>query len=109
MAFEPPVAESALESLSTIAGDTVEIVGPTTTSAYGRSGDDLQRLAADYRIDFVLNGRSLTAGAAPYLLAELIRVSDGAHVWVRPYESLADRRHVGREIGRQVAEALTLP
>jgi DNA-binding winged helix-turn-helix (wHTH) protein/TolB-like protein len=109
MAFEAPVAESALESLSTIAGDTVEIVGPTTTSAYRGSGADIRRLAADYRVDFVLNGRPLGAGAESRLLAELIRVSDGTHVWVRPYEDLADRRRVGREIAREVARALTLP
>jgi DNA-binding winged helix-turn-helix (wHTH) protein/TolB-like protein len=109
MPFESPAAESALEILSTIAGDTVEIVGPTTTSAYRGSADDLRRLAADYRIDFVLNGRSLTRDTAPYLLAELIRASDGAHVWVRPFGDLNDRRGVGLEIGRQVATALALP
>jgi DNA-binding winged helix-turn-helix (wHTH) protein/TolB-like protein len=109
MPFEPPVAESTLENLSAIAGKTVEIVGPTTTSAYGGSNDDIRRLAADYRIDFVVNGRSLRAGAEPYLLAELIRVSDGAHIWVRPYKDLGDRPGVGQEIARQVAQALALP
>ena len=109
MAFEAPVAESALENLSTIAGQAVEIVGPTTTSAYNGSDNGIRRLAADYRLDFVLNGRSLGAGAEPYLLAELIRVSDGAHVWVRPYKDLGDRLGVGQEIAREVARALALP
>ena len=59
-------------------------------------------------MDYVLNGRTLDGGGGPYLLAELIRASDGAHVWVRPYENLADGRRVGREISRQVARVLQL-
>jgi TolB-like protein len=42
------------------------------------------------------------------LLAELIRVSDGVHVWVRPYDDLSDGRRLGREISENVARVLQL-
>ena len=108
MPFEPPIAERILEDLSTIAGDAVALVGPTTTSSYSGSDTALQRLAADYRIDYVVNARPLGSGGRPPVLAELIRVSDGAHIWVRSYDDLADGRRIGQEISRQVAQVLKL-
>ena len=108
MPFQAPVAEWVLEDLSRLAGDSAGIVGPTTTSAYTASDAGVRRLAADYRVDFVLNGRFLDADGRR-LLIELIRVSDGVHVWVRPYDDLADSRRVGRDISHHVARVLELP
>jgi TolB-like protein len=68
----------------------------------------VRRLAADYRVDYVLNGRPLD-GDGRRLLIELIRVSDGVHVWVRPYDDLADSRGIGRDISRHIARVLELP
>ena len=65
-------------------------------------------MAADYRIDYIVNARDLGADRGHGLLAELIRVSDGVHVWVRPYEDLSDGRRLGREIGENVARVLQL-
>ena len=108
MPLQSSIAEWVLDDLSTIAGDSAGIVGPTTTSAYAGSDLDLRRLAADYRIDYIVNGRDLKAGGGPHMLAELIRVSDGVHVWVRPYDDLSDSRRVGQEISRHVARVLQL-
>ena len=108
MPFQSSIAEWVLEDLSTIAGDSAAIVGPTTTSSYAGSDLDLRRLAADYGVDYIVNGRELKASGGPRMLAELIRVSDGVHVWVRPYEDLSDGRRVGQEISRHVARVLQL-
>ncbi|MGH9239993.1 MAG: winged helix-turn-helix domain-containing protein [Vicinamibacterales bacterium] len=108
MPFEASIAEWVVAELSTSAGDSVGVVGPTTTAAYGRSNADLRRLAADYRIDYIVNARDLGADRGPGLLAELIRVSDGVHVWVRPYDDLSDGRRLGREIGDNVVRVLKL-
>jgi DNA-binding winged helix-turn-helix (wHTH) protein len=109
MPFEPPTAEWVLEGLSQIAGQSGGLVGPTTTSAYAGSDAGLKRLASDYRVDYIVNGRSLGANGATPLLVEVIRVSDGVHVWVRRYDSLADRRRIGEEISHHIAEVLDLP
>jgi DNA-binding winged helix-turn-helix (wHTH) protein/TolB-like protein len=108
MPFQPPIAERILADLSTIAGASVGLVGPTTTSAYAGSDADLRRLAADYRVDYVINGRPIGSDGRPRVLAELIRVSDGVHVWVRPYEELEDGRRVAEDITRNVARVLKL-
>jgi DNA-binding winged helix-turn-helix (wHTH) protein len=107
MPFDAPVGERILEDLMATAGGAVALVGPTTTSAYAASDADIHRLAVAYRLDYVVNGRRLGASGRP-VLAELIRVSDGAHVWVRPYDDLSDARGVGQEISRHVARVLEL-
>jgi DNA-binding winged helix-turn-helix (wHTH) protein/TolB-like protein len=109
MPFQAPIAEWILQDLSAIGGASVGLVGPTTTAAYAGSDANLRRLANDYRLDFIVNGRVLGQAGAPRMLAELIRVSDGVHVWVRPYDDLTDGRRVGREISQDVARVLELP
>jgi TolB-like protein len=109
MPFQAPIAEWILQDLSAIGGASVGLVGPTTTAAYAGSDANLRRLANDYRLDYIVNGRVLGQAGAPRMLAELIRVSDGVHVWVRPYDDLTDGRRVGREISQDVARVLELP
>ena len=109
MPFDPPIAEWVLEHLSQLTGQSAGIVGPATTSAYAGADDGLRRLAADYRVDYIVNGRHVAHNGDTHLLVEVIRVSDGVHVWVRPYDDLADRRRIGEEISRNVARVLRLP
>jgi TolB-like protein len=108
MPFEAPIAEWVLDHLSQIADRSVGIIGPTTTSAYPASEGGLRRLAADYRVDYIVNGRQVEADGDMRLLVEVIRVSDGVHVWVRRYDDLADRRRIGEDISRHVAGVLKL-
>jgi DNA-binding winged helix-turn-helix (wHTH) protein/TolB-like protein len=109
MPFEPPIAEWVLDRLSQIAGPSAGIVGPTTTSAYAASDSGLRRLATDYRVDYIVNGRPVGADGKNRLLVELIRVSDGVHVWVRRYDDVADGRGIGEDISGHVAAVLKLP
>ena len=103
-----PIAEWVLEDLATIAGPSAAIVGPTTTTAYGSSDEGLRRLADDYHLQYIVNGRFLDGKTGPRMLGELIRVSDGAHVWVRSYDDLSDGQRIGEEISRNVARELKL-
>jgi DNA-binding winged helix-turn-helix (wHTH) protein/TolB-like protein len=108
MPFEAPIAEWVLDRLSQLAGQSAGIIGPTTTTAYAASDDGLRRLATDYRVDYIVNGRPVEADGKTLLLVEVIRVADGVHVWVRRYDDLADRRRIGEDISRHVAAALEL-
>jgi DNA-binding winged helix-turn-helix (wHTH) protein/TolB-like protein len=108
MPFESRIAEQLRQDLSALAGRAVGLVGPTTTSAYAEGDAGVRRLAADYRLDYVINARPLASGGGRRVLAELIRVSDGVHVWVKPYEDLSDGRRIGQEISANVARVLKL-
>jgi DNA-binding winged helix-turn-helix (wHTH) protein/TolB-like protein len=115
MPFEPPgsddpngIAERILEELTAAAGARLSLIGPTSTVAYARSDASLQDLAADYRLDYLVNGRFLGADRGGGVLAELIRASDGAHVWVRSYDDLGDERGIALEISTAVARELSV-
>ncbi len=89
-------------------GSDVGIVGPTTTSAYQASDVTMDRLADEYGLEFLVNGRFIVTEDGAVMFAELIRVSDGVHVWVKPYDDLSKGRRIGLEISANVARELGL-
>jgi len=96
------IAESILEDLMSRVGGRVELIGPTSTRGYRDDGASLKRLAEEHQLDFIVNGRFVDDLSGTSMLAELIRVPDGAHVWVKRYRTLDDSRGIGREIGDNV-------
>jgi DNA-binding winged helix-turn-helix (wHTH) protein/TolB-like protein len=102
----PPIAEWILEGLDLAAGEAVAIIGPTSTSAYAGTAEDIARLVSEHDVQYVLNGRFLDPDGEPRMLAELIRVSDGVHVWVRSFDRPQNGRGLGLRIGRETAAAL---
>ncbi len=103
-----PIAEWILEDLTARVGSDVGIVGPTTTSAYQASDVTMDRLADEYGLEFLVNGRFIVTEDGAVMFAELIRVSDGVHVWVKPYDDLSKGRRIGLEISANVARELGL-
>jgi len=94
------IGEQVLADLANRRPDAA-IVGPRTTEPLRARGLSLPEIAATLDVAYVLNARHLDAeppGAPPLLLVELIRTSDGKHVWVRRYEQLADWRPIASEI-----------
>jgi TolB-like protein len=104
-----PIAEWILEDLTAVAGSSAGIVGPTTTAAYEGTDAGLRKLADSYDLQYIVNGRFIDTENGPRMLAELIRVSDGSHLWVRPYHNQKGGRQIGLEISRNVARVLELP
>jgi DNA-binding winged helix-turn-helix (wHTH) protein/TolB-like protein len=102
----PSIAEWVLQRLDERGGERLAIVGPTSTAAY--ADGPLQQLAADYDLAWLINGRFLTGESGPRMLGEVIRASDGAHVWVHAYTDLTDGRAVGEDIGDAALTVLGL-
>jgi len=94
MPFQPAAPSNAfagndaavqlVEALTNADGQPYEVVGPTNTEAY--SNGTLRQLIQDFNIDYILNGRFTNTEGRNRLLAEVIRATDGAHVWVRYFE-----------------------
>lgn len=113
MPFHPPTASGSSDSIDDVilqgfSGARAAFVGPTTTGRYEATAAGLRRLAEDFGLDYVLNGRFGQAAGEPRLLAELIRTSDGAQVWTGRYDDLSDSGRIGREISEQVVRVLGL-
>lgn len=99
MPFEPAGARSALargndlaESLVARLVELVEldldVIGPTTTSAF-EPGEGLTAWMKDAGIDYLINGRETSSEGEERVLVEIIRGGDGAHVWTRYLDDFA--------------------
>ena len=102
--FGNDIALRLVESLSNGRNERFEVIGPTTTDSYPRG--QLRQLIKDYRVDFVLNGKFSAAGDTSRLLAEIIRTTDGAHIWVQYFESSIDFNMISGTITRGLEQAL---
>jgi len=103
-----PLADRILAELTSRAGERARIVGPTTTRSYSGSAASITELARAYELDYIVNGRFLDDEHGARMLAELIRTSDGAHVWVQSYRSIDDADRIGEEIAAAVLARLDL-
>jgi DNA-binding winged helix-turn-helix (wHTH) protein/TolB-like protein len=105
---QPPtgIAEAVLEQLMAAAGPAAEIVGPTTTAAYTGPDANMHRLAEEHDLEFIVNGRFINDAHSSRMLAELIRASDGAHVWVKSYQHVSDGHRIGQEVADSVQRLL---
>lgn len=96
------VAGELLASLPERLAGLAGVIGPTTTEAYADRPDPAAVLAAERGVAYVVNGRLLATAEGPRLLVEVIRTSDGVHVWVRRYPLDAP----AAEVAGAVAEGL---
>lgn len=90
--------------------EVLEVVGPRSTARYASFPfPDLDALASELEIDFVLNARPLEDGDEHDLIVELIRLRDGAHPFARYYDDDQSWRDVGASVLDEVVDALGLP
>jgi len=103
------IAEELLLLLSRVESPSPPgFIGPTTTTAYAKFPDPVRRLGAELGVDYVINGRFLAEGETTRLLAELIRVEDGVHVWVESFPDLGAWKAIADTIARNVIATLHL-
>ena len=62
----------------------ITVVGPTTTSNFTK--ENFRSSLSQYQIDYVINGKFLVIDNSNKLLVEIIRTSDGKHIWVKSVE-----------------------
>jgi hypothetical protein len=76
------IAELLLERLGGLGPDRLGVIGPTTTAAYGEGLRQVAELIDDLGVDYVISGRYSDDSS---LLVEIIRGSDGVHLWVERF------------------------
>ena len=91
------IALKLLEMFEDDFGKTIDVVGPTTTSQYSEPGQ-LKKLIEQTKPELIVNGRYVESADANYMLAEIIRAEDGAHVWVKRYLPSSDVTIITQQI-----------
>jgi len=99
------VADHLLSRL--VHADGLRIVGPTTTDAYIDKPNAIELIRANEpMISYIINARFIADDAEPRMLAELIRTSDGAHVWVQEFRDFSSPKSMAATIADAVEERL---
>ncbi len=103
--FADGLSEEILNSLARI--DTMQVVGRTSSFRFKGKTEDLRAIGAKLNVASVLEGSVRRGQDTMRVTAQLIRVSDGTHIWSESYDrAAADTLAVQLDIAEHVAEAL---
>jgi DNA-binding winged helix-turn-helix (wHTH) protein/TolB-like protein len=95
------IAELLLDSFAGEFGNSVDLIGPSTTAEFSEM-ENLSQLISTIRPKLIVNGRFVQSSSGDFLLAEIIRASDGAHIWVRRYTADASDSEIVDHIKREL-------
>ena len=87
------------------------VFGPASTAGRAALGEDALEVGRRLEADMVLVGREVERGSSTLLVAELLRVDDGALLWSGEYDVGEEGalRSAQTRIGTEVTEVLDLP
>jgi TolB-like protein len=103
--FADGLSEEILNSLSRI--DGMQVVGRTSSFQFKGKDEDLRVIGESLGVATLLEGSVRREGARARITAQLIRASDGTHLWSQTYDrTLQDTLAVQLDIAEQVAAAL---
>ena len=103
--FSDGLSEEILNSLARI--DGLQVVGRTSSFQFKGKNDDLREVGARLGVATVLEGSVRRAADRARITAQLVRVTDGFHLWSATYDrTLTDVLAVQLDIAEQVAGAM---
>jgi len=103
--FSDGLAEEILNALSHIEG--LRVTGRTSSFSFKGRNDDLRAIGQKLNVGAVLEGSVRKDGNRIRVTAQVVKVSDGFHMWSETYDrELSGIFAVQDDIARSVAEAL---
>jgi TolB-like protein len=103
--FADGLSEEILNSLTRI--DGMQVAGRTSSFRFKGASEDLRRIGAQLGVASVLEGSVRRGRGVMRITAQLVRVSDGIHVWSQTYDRAPDDTlAVQLDIAEHVAGAL---
>ena len=103
--FSDGLAEELLNSLTRI--DGLKVAARTTSFQYKDRTGDVSEIARHLRVAHILEGSVRRSGSRVRITAQLIKASDGYHLWSESYDrELQDIFEVQSDIAGRIAEKL---
>src|SRR5262245_4476907 len=103
--FSDGIAEEIINALAQLEG--LQIAGRTSSFAFKGGKGDLRDIGHKLSVAHVLEGSVRTSGKSVRITAQLIKVSDGFHLWSQTFDrDVTDIFAVQDEIARAVVAAL---
>ena len=105
--FSDGLAEEIINLLAQVSG--LNVIARTSAFAFKGQNTDIRKIAETLGVTSVLEGSVRRAGIRLRVTAQLIRASDGIHLWSQRYDrEMTDVFAVQDEISAAIAEALQL-
>ena len=105
--FSDGLSEEILNSLARI--DSLHVVSRTSSFQFKGKAEDLRAIGQKLGVANMLEGSVRREGERARITAQLIRASDGIHLWSQTYDrTLRDTLAVQLDIAEQVAGALNI-
>ncbi len=103
--FSDGLSEELIDHLAH--NPALKVIARTSSFAFKGKNEDMRTIAGALGVAHLLEGSVRKAGTAMRITAQLIRASDGAHLWSETYDrKLSDVFKVQDEIAATVASAL---
>jgi TolB-like protein/Tfp pilus assembly protein PilF len=103
--FSDGLAEELMNSLTRI--DGLKVAARTTSFQYKNRTGDVAEIASQLRVAHILEGSVRRSGSRVRVTAQLIKASDGYHLWSESYDrELQDIFEVQSDIAGRIAEKL---
>ncbi|WOJ98209.1 winged helix-turn-helix domain-containing protein [Congregibacter brevis] len=110
--FSDGLAEEILDALATV--EELSVAGRTSSFAYRDGDQSIEEIGKALHVNFLLEGSVRKQGDTARVTTQLVRVSDGYHVWSKTFDgSLNDifefQESVARSIADEISPAATQP
>ena len=103
--FSDGLSEELIDHL--VHSADLKVIARTSSFQFKGKNEDVRSIARKLGVTHVLEGSVRKAGQQLRITAQLIRASDGAHLWSQTYDrNLVDIFKVQDEIGEKVSQAL---
>src|ERR1043166_7207048 len=101
------VSEELITALSKITG--LQVKARTSSFAFKGKNEDIQKIGEQLHVSHLLEGSVAKAGNKLRITAQLIKISDGNHLWSDSYDrDMQDIFAVRSEVAQQVAAILQI-
>jgi len=105
--FVDGLTEEILNRLAQIS--ELKVPGRTSSFAFKEKNNDLRQIGATLGVAHILEGSVRKSGNRLRITAQVVRTSDGFHLWSQTYDrKLEDVFAIQEEIARAIAEALSV-
>lgn len=107
--FSDGLTEEMISQLGNLDPKRLGVIARTSVMHYKNSGFPLDRIGAELRVQYVLEGSVRRDASNVRITAELIQVRDQTHLWARQYDRhLQDLLALQREIAKEIADEIQL-
>ena len=107
--FSDGLTEEMIAQLGRLNPQRLGVIARTSVMTYKRSPQQIDRIARDLNVQYVLEGSVRRDSGRVRITAQLIRASDQTHLWAHEYDrGLKDLLFVQGEIAQEVAEGIQL-